>query len=230
MLRGMSTEVVPSKAAAKRGPLGHPLLEPLLFVGLALLFIWVVRPTRNDWLKTPLLVVIVAIPFLSAYLHGDSFRDLGLRLDNFWASARDVAAVTALGAVILVVIGLFVGSPIEMTPDRWRGLLLYPFWGLAQQFAMCSFTYRRVREGLGSPVVSASLTAALFASAHLPNWPLAAVTLLGGYVWCRLFEKTPNILTLAISHGWLAVLLRASWPAVWLHNLRIGPGYWTWTP
>ena len=230
MLSGMSTQLAPSQPTGSRRLTGHPLIEALLFVGLALLFIWVVRPTRNDWLKTPLLVLIVAIPFVSAYLHRDSLGDLGLRFDNFWVSARDVAAVTALGAAILIVIALLVGSSIDMTAARWRGLLLYPFWGLAQQFAMCSFTYRRVREGVGSPVASAALTSALFAAAHLPNWPLASVTLLGGYVWCRLFEKTPNILTLAISHGWLAVLLRASWPAVWLHNLRIGPGYWTWTP
>lgn len=199
-------------------------------MALTLVYIWVVRPTRDDWLKIPLLVVIVAIPFLSAYLHRDSPRDLGLRLDNFWVSARDVGAVTALGAVILVVIALLVDNPIDLGADRLLALLLYPFWGLAQQFAMCSFTYRRVRESVGSPRLSAALTAALFASAHLPNWPLTAMTLLGGYVWCRLFERTPNILTLAISHGWLAVLLRASWPAVWLHNLRIGPGYWTWVP
>ena len=56
------------------------------------------------------------------------------------------------------------------------------------------------------------------------------MTLVGGYVWCRLFHRQPNLFTLAISHGWLAVLVRYSWPAEWLHNLRIGPGYWTWTP
>ncbi len=70
----------------------------------------------------------------------------------------------------------------------------------------------------------------LFASLHYPNMALVLVTLVGGYAWCRLFERHPNLITLAVSHGWLAVLLRAFWPAEWLHNLRIGPGFWTWTP
>lgn len=206
------------------------VVEPLLFVALALIFIWIVRPTRNDWLKIPLLTIIVAIPFVSAYRHGDSLRELGLRVDNIGASARDVGLVTLVGAVLLLVVSFLVGSSFELSSRTLRSFLVYPFWGLIQQFAMQSFTYRRIREGVGRPTASAALTATLFASAHLPNWPLAILTLLGGYVWCRLFEKTPNLFTLAISHGWLAVLLRYSWPAIWLHNLRIGPGYWTWTP
>ncbi len=206
------------------------IIEPVLFVGLALIFIWIVRPTRNDWLKIPLLTIIVAIPFLSAYRHGDSLRELGVRVDNIVASARDVAWVTFVGAALLLAISFLVGSSLELSSRTLRSFLVYPFWGLVQQLAMQSFAYRRIREGLGRPIASAALTAALFASAHLPNWPLATVTLLGGYVWCRLFEKTPNLFALAISHGWLAVLLRYSWPAIWLHNLRIGPSYWTWTP
>jgi len=49
-------------------------------------------------------------------------------------------------------------------------------------------------------------------------------------VWCLLFYRQPNLFILALSHGWLAVLVRYSWPAEWLRNLRIGPSYWTWTP
>ncbi len=95
---------------------------------------------------------------------------------------------------------------------------------------MQSFTYRRLREATERPPIAAGLTALLFAALHYPNLPLLLLTLAGGYVWCRLFERHANLITLALSHGWLAVLLRATWPAEWLHNLRIGPSYWTWTP
>ncbi|UCC48427.1 MAG: CPBP family intramembrane metalloprotease [Gemmatimonadota bacterium] len=207
----------------------RPAIEPFVFVALALLYIWVVRATE-DWLKIPFLTVIVLIPFASNFLHRDGLRDLGLRLDNFWTSAREVGIATLIGVIAIVGVGLLTGGGPNFPRGVVRSFLLYPVWGLAQQYAMQSFTYRRVREGSGRPVMAAAITALLFASAHWPNLSLTLMTLVGGYVWCRLFERHPNLITLALSHGWLAVLLRYSWPAEWLHNLRIGPGYWTWMP
>ncbi|UCC74716.1 MAG: CPBP family intramembrane metalloprotease [Gemmatimonadota bacterium] len=207
----------------------RPVLEPLLFVALALLYVWIVRPTRIDWLRIPFLAVIVVIPFASNFLHRDRARDLGLRLDNLRGSAREVGIATLIGAVLILAGGTLTGGPYFRS-RMLESFLVYPLWGLAQQYAMQSFTYRRLREGIAQPGLAAAATALLFASVHWPNWPLALVTLVGGYVWCRLFERHPNLFTLALSHGWLAVLLRYSWPAEWLHNLRIGPGYWAWMP
>lgn len=213
-----------------RASRGRAAAQPLAFVGLALAYIWIVRPTHDDWLKIPFLAVIVLVPFASNLVHRDRPRELGWRLDNLWPSAREVAMVTAAGAALVLAVGALTDAAPAIWPGMARSFLLYPFWGLVQQYAMQSFTYRRLREGTGRPVAAAALTALLFASLHYPNLALASVTLVGAYVWCRLFERHPNLFTLALSHGWLAVLLRASWPALWLHNLRIGPGYWTWTP
>lgn len=204
--------------------------EPLLFVGLALLYIWVLQPTRNDWIRVPVMVLIVLIPLASPFLHRDRLRDLGLRADNVWASAREVGLATLAGTVVIVGIGLLAGQAPQWRPGIVSAFLLYPFWGLAQQYAMQSFTFRRFREATGWPPAAAALTAVLFAAAHYPNLALALVTGVGGFFWCLLYQRHPNLLTLALSHGWLAVLLRASWPAEWLHNLRIGPSFWTWTP
>lgn len=209
---------------------GVSAVEPTLFVGLALLYIWVLQPTHNDWLRVPVLAVIVLIPLASAILHGDSLRDLGLQIDSFGASAREVGLATVGGAVVILVIGLLAGHAPQSRPGIIRAVLLYPFWGLAQQYAMQSFTFRRFREATGHVSAAAGITAILFGAAHYPNLSLAAVTAVGGFFWCLLFQRHPNLFTLAMSHGWLAVLLRASWPAEWLHNLRIGPSFWTWTP
>lgn len=226
------TEVRTEKRRAGRlraAVVRRPAIEPLVFVALALVYIWVVRATE-DWLKIPFLTVIVLIPFASNFLHRDGLRELGMRLDNLWNSAREVGLATLIGAIAVVGVGLLTGADPDLPRGVARSFLLYPVWGLTQQYAMQSFTYRRVREGTGRPELAAAITAFCFASAHWPNLALALVTLVGGYVWCRLFERHPNLFTLALSHGWLAVLLRYSWPAEWLHNLRIGPGYWTWTP
>jgi membrane protease YdiL (CAAX protease family) len=205
-------------------------LEPVLFVVLALLYVWILKPTHNDWIRVPVLVVIVLIPFGSAFLHRDSLRGLGIRIDNLRASALEVGAATAVGAICIVAIGVLAGHAPESRPGIIRAMLLYPFWGLAQQYALASFTFRRTQESVGSPLLAATISALLFGAVHWPNLPLALVTAVGGVVWCLLFQRAPNLITLALSHGWLAVLLRAAWPAEWLHNLRIGPSYWTWTP
>ncbi len=216
-------------------PLGRtlrarPAVEPLIFVALALLYVWLVQPTHNDWLRIPYMAVVVLIPIGSAILHRDTLRELGLRLDNFWRSAREVGLLTLAAAILVIAIGVLAGGGSAIRPGMLTSFLIYPAWGLIQQYAMQSFAYRRLRAGVESPAPAAALTALLFASLHYPNLPLVISTLVGSYAWCRLFERNPNLLTLALSHGWLAVLVRAFWPAVWLHGLRIGPTYWTWTP
>lgn len=216
-----------TSAKLRERPAAWRVFEPLVFVALAVVYSWVVRPTHNDWLRIPFLVVVVLIPFASNILHRDRLRDLGLRFDNLKGSARDVGIATLIGAVAILVVGTLTGGPYFRS-RMVQSFFVYPLWGLIQQYAMQSFTYRRLREGIARPGLAAAATAILFASVHWPNWPLALVTLLGGYVWCRLFERRPNLITLALSHGWLAVLLRYSWPVDWLRNLRIGPSYWDW--
>ncbi|MGD2153768.1 MAG: CPBP family glutamic-type intramembrane protease [Gemmatimonadales bacterium] len=216
-----------SFAALRERLTARPALAPLLFVALVLFYIWVLQPTHNDWLRIPFLVVIASIPLASHFLHRDRLLDLGLRLDNLGGSARDVGIATLIGAGAILAVGLRTGG-LHLGSPMLKPFLLYPFWGLVQQYAMQSFAYRRLRERIAQPGRAAAVTAALFASAHWPNWPLALMTLVGGYVWCRLFERQPNLITLALSHGWLAVLLRYSWPIDWLRNLRIGPSYWEW--
>lgn len=213
-----------------RRPRIAPLLEPLAFVALATLYVWLVQPLDNDWIRGPFIALVVVIPFASNLGHRDRSSTLGLRLDNLAASAMEVGAFTLIAATIVLLVGAAVGAGLELRPETWRALLSYPAWGVAQQYAMQSFTLRRLEDGLGRTVPAAALAALLFAWLHWPNVALAAVTLVAGFFWCLLFSRNPNLLTLGLSHGWLAVLLRYSWPPEWLHNLRIGPSYWTWSP
>ena len=56
---------------------------------------------------------------------------------------------------------------------------------------------------------------------------LTPATVVVGYLWCRLYSRTPNLLTLAVSHAVLAALIMASLPPEWIHRLKVGPGYWS---
>lgn len=220
----------PATSRSGLGPRIVALFEPLAFVGLASLYVWFVQPLDSDWIRGPAITVVVLIPFASNLGHRDRPAMLGLRLDNLAASAKEVGAFTLIAAAIVLAIGEAAGAGFDPRPGTWRALLTYPAWGLAQQYAMQSFTLRRLEEGIGRTIPAAAVAALLFAWLHWPNLPLAALTLVAGFFWCLLFTRHPNLLTLGLSHGWLAVILRYSWPAEWLHNLRIGPSYWTWSP
>ena len=58
-----------------------------------------------------------------------------------------------------------------------------------------------------SPRRGIFLAALLFGAIHLPNPFLAPVTAVAALVWCRLYDRYPNIIPLALSHalGTLAV-------------------------
>jgi len=220
-----------------RGPGGflralstRPALEPLVFVALGVAYAWVIQPTGDGWIQVPFMTIIVLIPFASNFMHGDRLHDMGIRLDNLWPSAREVGAVTLVATVLIVAVSYAAGTRPAFPRGILGYMLFYPLWGLVQQYAMQSFAFRRTLESVERPWLSAAITALLFAALHWPNWPLALLTGVGGFVWCLLFYRQSNLFVLALSHGWLAVLVRYSWPAEWLRNLRIGPHYWTWTP
>ncbi len=202
------------------------VLEPLLFASLAMSYIWLIQPIRNDWLRVPFLIVVVLIPLLSNYLHQDRLADMGLRLDNLPASAREVGVFTLIASCSVVGLAFSAGESPELPFSSLVDFLIYPFWGLLQHYAMQSFVHRRFRESLGSPNAAIIASAVLFAIMHWPNKLLTIFTLLGGLAWCKLFSRHPNLLTLAISHGILAVLLYHLCPEDWVNNLRIGPRFY----
>lgn len=166
------------------------------------------------------------IPITSNLLHGDGLRELGLRFDNLWRSAFEVGIASVGLAAPIVAVAALARRGLDLRLGSGAALVLYPVWAFLQQYALQAFAYRRLREGLGRPGRAASIAALIFAVVHLPNAILVGCTMIAAYVWCRLYERAPNLFTLAVAHGWLAVLLNVSWPQTWLHTLRVGPGYW----
>jgi membrane protease YdiL (CAAX protease family) len=93
-----------------------------------------------------------------------------------------------------------------------------------QQYALQAFVYRRLRESVQSSQRASVVAAILFGAIHLPNPILAPVTAVAGYIWCRLYEGSPNLFTLAASHAWLATMLMTHVPKV--HRvMHLGPNY-----
>lgn len=206
----------------------HRWLEPAIFVTLVLLYIWWVEPAVSRTGRTLGFLLLAAIPVCSQLLHRDRARDLGIRVDNLKRSSRDVIVATTLGSIGLLVLGTLAGWRIELRGDLALMPIGYTAWGFSQQYALQSFVHRRLRESR-IPSRRAPLLAALcFGLVHFPNPVLVATTTAMGYVWCRLYQREPNLFTLAVSHAWLATMLMAQVPPDVHHSMRVGPRWFDW--
>lgn len=229
----------PASATAKRraavrkslrsGPRLRELswLEPLIFVLLAFVYTWEVQPADLT-ANVAGFIALALLPPLSNFLHRERPSDLGFRLDNLGRSAREVGLMTAAAALVVAVAGLLSRGRPVVTWTALEAAITYPLWALAQQYALQGFVFRRLRARWGSPWAAAG-SAALFSALHYPSAVLMVFTLIVGYDWCRLYERAPNLYTLALSHGWLAMFALIALPAPWMHGLKVGPGYWTWS-
>ena len=106
----------------------------------------------------------------------------------------------------------------------------YVFWAFLQQIGLQIFLTRRMQHVFKNPMIVAAASSLLFAMMHFPNPILMGFTFIGGFFWCLLFQKRPNLYALALSHAWLAVIALYCFPMEWMHQLRFGPDYWTYIP
>lgn len=189
---------------------------------------WVVLAFAGDsqlLLSVPVAFVLVFM-FLSHRLRGESAREVGWRLDNFFKCARLLALVFAVPTLLLLGFGWATGS---FDPVRWEGgqsVLGMPalgvLWGLLQQYALQGFINRRAQMIWGRGWASVTLVALAFGALHLPNPALTLATFAGGFAWAYVYQRAPNLLALGLSHGVMTWVLIASLPPTALNNLRVG--------
>ncbi len=105
------------------------------------------------------------------------------------------------------------------------GLLRYPLWAFAQEYALLSFLANRWRDVLGARPWAVSLVnGLLFSLVHAPNPILMTACLVGGIAFTRVFLKTPHLVPLAVVHALaglaLSLIFRDFPPA-----MMVGPAY-----
>ena len=62
----------------------------------------------------------------------------------------------------------------------------------------------------------------LFALAHFPNLLVMGATAVIVVLFAPIFLRVPNIITLGLAHGGLALCVYWMLPGSWHHNLAIG--------
>jgi len=181
---------------------------------------------------------VVAIPIGLAFvliigshrLRGETLRDVGFRIDNFFRASKLLVVPMLVTALLCFLAGWLFGGEINFL--RWHTgrpivtqLVLGFGWGLVQQYVLQGFINRRAQIIWGQNWLSVLLVAMIFGGLHLPNPWLSFVTLAGGAIWAAVYQRAPNLFALAVSHSLMTWVLVSTLPATALNHLRIGFKY-----
>jgi hypothetical protein len=130
-----------------------------------------------------------------------------------WCEQPESAAWTAdLWAIV---------KAISWRLFRWQflvTLLFYVPWALVQQTLFQFYLLARWRALLpyASPLFLSIINGLLYGGVHLPEWPVAIVTMIGGMVWSYSYFRDRYVLPIAISHALLGATFY-----YWVYNVDL---------
>lgn len=181
---------------------------------------------------------VVAIPITFAFVlmivshreRHETGKELGFRFDNFVRATLLLLPPMLVITSVFLLIGHFSQAGVNFL--RWSAgsslllrLVLGFGWGFLQQYALQAFINRRSMIVFGRGWLSILLVAAIFAGLHFPNFSLAIITFVGGIVWAAVYQRTPNLFAVALSHAVMTWVVISTLPPSALHHLRIGFSY-----
>lgn len=145
--------------------------------------------------------------------------DAGFTSENAARAWRD-ATLVSLGALGgMAVVGAARGT-LDTDGLLVPLLVLYPAWGLTQQFLVQRMLTRNLADAGLPPAVITPISALTFGSVHAPNWDLTATTTFIGAAFTHLYQRDGTLWPLGVYHGALGafvyvwVLDRSSWDEV----------------
>lgn len=188
---------------------------------------WLILPLagNNKFIWAIPIILALVLMLASHRLHNETAREIGWRVDNFFAALRLLILPLLAAFVLIILVAWVLGSlRVEWSQLRVRFLLL-PAWGFVQQYVMQGFINRRAQLIWGRGWQSILTVGFIFALMHLPNLWLTLATFLGGVILAYIYQRVPNLLALALAHGLTSLLLVSSLPPTALHSMRVGFKY-----
>lgn len=199
------------------------LIELVLFLSLVLSFIWL---WAGAFPHATIVIYLsgLGLTFFTHILHRETPDELGLRVDNLLAAARDAAVPTLPLVALFAALGFYRGY-LNVEALSIERFLRVASWGFLQQYLLQSFIHRRLASLIASPIRRELTVAAIFAALHMPNPILMPVTFIAGYVFAVLFKRHPNLPILALCHAVGSTAVAFAFDPSSLHKMRVGPGY-----
>lgn len=153
-------------------------------------------------------VVLFIIGYLTFRVaHGKRvlLREWGFKKENFLASFRFQLPYLVVITIVLFGVGIWLGN-MPLPPSFFIVLLLYPLWGLAQQFALQNFLVRNLTSLLPNPFLRAVVSSLFFSLSHIPNTSLVLLSFFAGVFLTLIYTRVSNIWAIGITHGVLGTL------------------------
>jgi hypothetical protein len=195
------------------------LTELIFGYGLIVFIIWM--PELPQRILSPIALVVTLAIVLARRQTRDELG-FGLRglLPSLW-----ILPAAGIFAAASVLVAKWLGTLHALYQSDFQHVAGYVLWTIYQQFLLNDYFMPRLTRITASQTVAVSVVAVLFASAHLPNWWLAVVTLLWGAISCGLFLRYRNIYALGLAQGLLGLCFAVCVPNALSHHLRVGLGY-----
>jgi Type II CAAX prenyl endopeptidase Rce1-like len=199
-------------------------LEVLIVYAGVLIYIWRWQITHPR-LWIPLLALIVA----SHFLHRDTLRDLGLTVAGLHANAELLLPLVAAVYLPLTILGLATHRLTVLWPGErsWVYFASYGSWCVFQQYLAQSYFNNRLMRVIRNRHVSSAMVGLMFGAAHIPNPILMLATTLGGFVFAEVFARHRNLWPIVLAQTVGGFLIAVLAPAALIHNMRVGPGYFS---
>ena len=132
----------------------------------------------------------------------------GLTFKTFKKTFLELLPLAIILSIGFVIVGNKIGTNI-LSINILPILLIYPIWGIIQQFIMIGIFARNLKDndGINLPVAGVVFIASLlFAVVHFPFQVLVVATFLLAMVYVNLYLKGRNLLVMGIYHGWIGAL------------------------
>ena len=133
----------------------------------------------------------------------------GFKKEHFKQSMLYLAPLIFVTAIVSVLYSS-VNESLSFSWNFILVLLLYPLWGLIQQFMILGIISQNLAsatEGKMNRYLIIFLVSALFSMVHYPSSFLMIFTFFLEVVFITIYLKWRNLWAIGIAHGWIATLI-----------------------
>jgi len=162
-------------------------------------------------LDIQILFITVSILFWGTYIIYRKKKDKNIL--KYWGFTKTnfLSAFKMAGIFAGILIGIFTANAIFNDYQLFSMhllyvLLLYPIWGLIQQFMMMSLILGNLKDMSSKKIpeiIYILIASILFSAVHFPSIILMIITFILALYYSQIFLRYRNLYALGFFHGWI---------------------------